>query len=602
MPDLTAGGLLMKRRLATILFADIAGYSRLMSMDESGTLTRLLQLRGELLEPEVASHSGRIVDYTGDGMLAEFADPGSAVQCAIAIQKKAAERELELATDRRLALRIGIHAADVIDEAQSIFGDGVNIASRLEQLAEPGGLCLSDDVYRAVADTIDIACEFGGDARLKNIENPVGVWLWPTAHRIGDVPQLPPPAGKPSLAVLPFLDLGGSDTNTAFADGLVEDLTTALGRLNWLFVVARTSTFALRGQTVDAKEASRRLGVRYLLEGSVRRAGDRFRLNAQLIDATSGSHLWAERFDAAAEDIFDLQDRVVASTIAAIEPSLLRAEGERARRTRPSDMRAHEYYLRAVNLMHAALVDPAGGALDEARGLLATAVELEPNYAPALALAGYFEAKALLFGRLPNVAEARQRALGLVERALRADDSEPLALGAYGFVSANEGGDLDRAAAMVERALTLNPNSALLWNFAGEVRLYLGEHERAITCFLESMRLNPLDQRAITNAAYLAFAFLFLGQADEAVRWAERAVHFAPNPLSYRILAASLAAGGRISEAREATAKLLALQPNSCLQRSRGANYRRTEDLARYVDSLQKAGLPDAPTGALAPE
>lgn len=250
--------------------------------------------------------------------------------------------------------------------------------------------------------------------------------------------------------------------------------------------------------------------------------------------------------------------------------------------------------------MAGALTNPAGGALDEARGLLAKAVELDPGYAPALALAGYFEAKASLFGRHADGEAGERHALDLVERAVRADPLEPLALGAYGFVSANASGDLDRAAAYIERALALNANSPLLWNFAGEVYMYIGEHDRAIECLHRSMRLNPLDQRTITNVAFLAFAHLFGRQPMEAVSWARRAVVLAPNPLSYRILAASLAEAGWIDEARDATIQLLKLQPNSCLRRSRGSNYRRPEDLELYVQALRKAGLPEEPTGELA--
>ena len=335
--------------------------------------------------------------------------------------------------------------------------------------------------------------------------------------------------------------------------------------------------------------------MRYLLEGSIRGAGSRVRINCQLIDTTDGKHIWADRFDGSTDDLLKLQDAIVESTVGAIEPNLLRAEANRVRAARVEDMRAHQLYLRATNLMAPALADPAGGALDEARALLAKAVDLDPNYAPALALAGYFEAKAFMFGRHSDP----KLGLSLVERALKADPDEPLALGCFGFVSANSRGDLDRAAAYIDRALALNANSPLLWNFAGEVAMYVGDHDRAIDALLRSMRLNPLDQRTITNAAYMAFAYFMKGEAEEGVRWAQRAVILAPNPLSYRILAATLAEAGRIDEARDAAAVLLTLQPNSCLSRSRGASYRRPEDLNRYVSALENAGLPEDPTGML---
>jgi TolB-like protein/class 3 adenylate cyclase/Flp pilus assembly protein TadD len=586
----------MQRRLAAVLAADIAGYSRLVGIDEEGTHRRLRALRAEIIEPVVRCHDGRVVNYAGDGALVEFGSVVRAVECALALQRAIAEIEPEAKPDRRLALRIGLHVGDVIVDEEHIYGDCVNIASRLEQLAEPGGVCLSDRVRNEIAERLDIVCDYGGEPPLKNIVRRVGVWFWPTSDRGSDAPPLLPPADKPSLAVLPFEHFGEASTDDGLADGIVEDLTTALARLNWLFVIARTSAFALKRAPVDAIEAGRRLGVRYLLEGSVRQADRRVRINGQLIDAGSGNHIWADRFDGQIDDLLGLQDQIVSSVVGAIEPTLLKAESDRALLTRPEDMRAHHYYLRAAGLMTAALTEPEGTAFDDARSLLVEAIRLDPGYAPALALAAYFEAKASVFGR----ASGTRKASDLAERAVRADALDPLALGIYGFVSANAEGDLDQAAEYVDRALTLNPNSPLLWNFAGEVRMYLGDHDGAIECLHRSMRLNPLDQRTITNAAYLAFAHLFRHEPEEAVRWASRGVLLARNPLTYRILAASLAAAGRIDEARAAAAEMLRLQPNACLSRSRGANYRRPEDLATYVEALRRAGLPEEPTGQLA--
>jgi TolB-like protein/class 3 adenylate cyclase/Flp pilus assembly protein TadD len=589
-----------QRKLAAIMVADVAGYSRLTGLDETDTHRRLMALRAEVLEPLIGGHGGRLVSYTGDGSLAEFPSLVRAVECALAIQCATAEREPGAAPDRRMALRIGLHFGDVIASGADIYGDGVNVAVRLEQIAEPGGICFSNRVHDEIVGRIQFDCEYGGKAPLKNIARPVDIWFWPTSNRGGRAPRILPPPDKPSVGVMPFDEFGARSEDDGLADGMAEDLTTALARLNWLFVVSRTSAFALKGLKIDSAEAGRRLGVRYLLEGSIRRAGERVRIHGQLVDARSGVHIWADHFDGQLGNLLDLQDEIVSSIVGAIEPSLLRAEAERARSARPEDMRSHHYYLRAIGLMAAAFTDPAGGALDEARLLLAKAVELDPGYAPALALAGYFEAKAYMFGRIADAESGKKHALDLVERAVRADPDEPFALGAYGFVSANAGGDLDRAASYIDRALNLNANSPLLWNFAGEIRMYIGDHDSAIQCLHRSMRLNPLDQRTVTNASYLAFAHMFSREPEEAVRWAQRAVIIAPNPLSYRILAASLADGGRIDEARTATAKLLKMQPNACLRRSRGANYRRPEDLLLYVKSLCKAGLPEEPTGELA--
>jgi TolB-like protein/class 3 adenylate cyclase/Flp pilus assembly protein TadD len=589
----------MERRLSAILAADVAGYSRLIGLDEADTFARLKALRAELLEPFVASHDGHIFSYSGDGILADFTSVVRAVECAIAVQRAAAERDPDAPPDRRMALRIGVHTGDVISEAGDLYGDVVNVAARLEQLAEPGGVCLSDRAHEETAGRVDAIFEHGGKPPLKNIARAVGIWFWPSSNRGGRAPRLVPPVDRPSIAVMPFQSVGGGVEGIALADGMVEDLTTALARLNWLFVVARTSAFALRGQAVDAREVGRRLGVRYLLEGSVRCAKERVRVTGQLIDTAKGEHIWADHFDGSIADIFGLQDEIVASTIGALEPTMLRVEGKRARLTPPEDMQAHHFYLQAVNMMGEAFTNPESGALEEARALLERAIELDPCYAPALALAGYYEAKALLFGRHANDAAGEKHALELAERAVRNGPEDPLALGAYGFVCANTVGDLDRAAAFADRALALNQNSPLLWNFAGEVRMYLGEHDRAIECFHRSMQLNPLDSRTITNAAFLAYAYLFRQQPEEAVRWAQRAALTARNPLSFRILAASLAAADRIDEARLAMAELLRMQPNACLRRSRGSNYKRSVDLEIYVESLRKAGAPEEPTGAL---
>ncbi|WFU85850.1 adenylate/guanylate cyclase domain-containing protein [Rhizobium sp. CC1099] len=404
------------------------------------------------LNPLIRNHGGHVVGYACDGTLAEFPSLVRAAECAFAIQRAAGEREPEAAPDRRLALRIGLHFGDVIATGADIHGDGVNIAARLEQLAEPGGVCFSDRVHDEIIGKIDIDCEYGGEPELKNISRRFGVWFWPTSLRSGRAPRILPPADKPSIGVMPFDVFGAGAEEDGFADGVAEDLTSALSRLNWLFVVSRMSAFALKGVKIDAAEAGRRLGVRYLLEGSVRRANGRVRIAAQLIEASTGAHIWADHFDGRLDDIFELQDEIVSSTVGAIEPSLLRAEAERIRNPRAEDVRAHHHYLRATALMGAAFTNPAGGALDESRELLAQAIELDPGYAPALALAGYFEAKAWLFGRIADGEAGKRHAVDLVERAVRADPQEPLALGAYGFVSANSSGDLDRAVAYIERA------------------------------------------------------------------------------------------------------------------------------------------------------
>jgi len=583
----------VKRRLAAILAGDIAGYSRLTAVDEAGTHHRVKTLRRDVITPIVQAHEGRIVRFVGDGALVEFASVVGATECAMQIQHRLAELARDQASDQQLLLRLGIHLGEVIADEEDIFGDGVNIAARLEQLAEPGGLCISDRVYEEVSNKVEATFEPGGRPPLKNIAKPVDVYFW--TPRPGPSPLMAPPLpDKPSLAVMPFDNLSGNPEDDHLADGLVEDLTTALGRLNWLFVVARTSTFVFKGRRIDIRAAATQLGVRYVLEGSVRRAGERVRVTGQLIDAATGTHCWAHRFDGRLEDIFELQDEITALVVAAIEPSILRVEIEKARATRPEDLRAHHFYHRALDLMGVAFANALDERFDLARGYLARAIELDPNYAPALALAAFFETKALLFGQYSDRAATEERALELGERAIRADPVDPMALGCYAFVLATMSEDLDRAAALVDRALAVSQNSPLIWSLSGEVRMYLGDHDTAIEHFQRAIRLNPLvDTWANWITTFMAFALFFKRRTEEALQCAEKAALTNRNPVTYRILAATRAEAGRIEAAHEAIQELLRLQPNSCLRRSRQSSYRRPEDLERYVEALRKAGLPE---------
>jgi len=346
----------VERRLAAILAADVAGYSRLMGADEEGTHERLKALRRELVDPEIAEHKGRIVKTTGDGLLMEFPSVVEAVACAVAIQRRAGRRNAEIPTDQRIELRIGINLGDVIVEEGDIYGDGVNIAARLEALAEPGGICVSRVVRDQVRDKLAFGFEDMGEQQVKNIARPVRV------HRVllGEKPSSPEPGAaastqpllalpdKPSIAVLPFANMSGDPEQEYFADGMVEEIITALSRIRWLFVIARNSTFTYKGQSLDIKQVGRELGVRYILEGSVRKAGGRVRITAQLIDALTGAHLWADRFDGSLEDVFDLQDQVAASVAGVIEPTLQAAEAARSANRPTDDLTAYDLYLRAV--------------------------------------------------------------------------------------------------------------------------------------------------------------------------------------------------------------------------------------------------------------
>jgi len=359
------------RRLAAILAADVVGYSRLMGENEAGTAQALREHRAAA-DPLIAEHGGRLVKTTGDGALIEFGSVVGAVQCAIALQQLMAERNLGISKDRRMDLRIGVHLGDVLIDGDDIIGDGVNIAARLEGVAEPGGICISEDAFRQVRGRVDAEFEDIGEQSLKNIVRPVRV------YRVGPkspLPNPPPLAGegrvgalslpdKPSIAVLPFQNLSGDQEQDYFADGVVEEITTAISRLPWLFVIARNSSFTYKGRAVDVKQVARELGVRYVLEGSVRKAGNRVRITGQLIDTATGAHIWGDRFDGALDDIFELQDRVASNVVGAIEPKLQKSEIERVTRKPTGSLGAYDLYLRALEQYHKYTKEGFGEAVD----------------------------------------------------------------------------------------------------------------------------------------------------------------------------------------------------------------------------------------------
>jgi adenylate cyclase len=371
----------VERRLSAIFAGDVAGYSRLMGADEEGTLARLNAHRREFLEPNIAEHRGRIVKRTGDGILIEFLSAVDAVRCAIQQQRGMAERNVGVAPDKRIELRVGIHVGDIMIEEGDIFGDGVNIAARLESIAQPGGICISDDAYRQVRGKLDANFQDSGEQALKNIARPVRVYQWQpdTAVAADNVSATPALPDKPSIAVLPFQNMSGDPEQEYFADGMVEDIITGLSRVKWLFVIARNSSFAYKGKAVDVKQIGRELGVRYVLEGSVRRASNHVRINAQLIDAGNGAHLWAERYDRPLDDIFAMQDEITLSVIGAIEPSLRAAESDRVKRKRPESLGAYDLVLRAMPHVFVAMPEEASKSLP----LLERALALEPDYALA---------------------------------------------------------------------------------------------------------------------------------------------------------------------------------------------------------------------------
>ena len=595
----TLSGEHVERRLAAILAADVAGSCRLIGIDEEGTLARLKALRRTLFDPKIAEHHGRIVKNTGDGAIAEFASVVDAVRCADEIQRGMAEQNIDVPQDKRIELRIGIHVGDIIIEENDIFGDGVNIAVRLEGIAEPGGISISDDARRQIRGKVDVTFEDLGSQSLKNIAEPMQVWrvpygravpAVPTRPRVDDALTLP---DKPSIAVLPFPNLSSDPEQEYFADGMVDDIITALSRFKALFVIARNSSFTYKGRAVDVKQIGRELGVRYVLEGSVRKAANRVRITGQLVDTATGAHLWADRFDGGLGDIFDLQDQVTESVVGAIAPAVEKAEIERAKRKPTESLDAYALYLRGL----ARFYQFAGRQVnDEALRLFNSAIEIDPDFASAYARAAscyaYAKGNGWISGTPNEIAEVTR----LAQRAVELGKDDAMALAASGWALAYIVRDLEAGAGLIDRALVLNSNLAEAWFYGGWVKNYLGEPEPAIERFARAMRLSPFDPRVTAMRAGTAHAHFFLGRYDEAASWVAMALQDNPDyQPGLRIAAASNAMAGRPEQAHQAVARLRQLNPALRVSNLKDVvgPFRRAEDLSRFEEGLRRAGLPE---------
>jgi adenylate cyclase len=581
----------VERKLAAILAADVAGYSRLMGADEEGTLARLKLCRRELIDPKIAEHRGRIVKTTGDGILIEFGSVVDAVRCALEVQRGMAGRNAEMPDDTRIAFRVGVNLGDVIIDGDDIYGDGVNIAARLEAIAAPGGICISEAAYQQVRDKLAVGFEDLGERELKNIARPVRVYRVGETEAAKERPALALP-DRPSIAVLPFQNLSGDPEQEYFADGMVEDIIAALSRMRWLFVIARNSSITYKGRTVDVKQVARELGVRYVLEGSVRKAASRVRIAGQLIDGSTGVHLWADRFEGALEDVFDLQDQMTASVVGAIAPRLEQAEIERAKRKPTASLDAYDYYLRGM-----ASVNPwTRESTSEALRMFYRAIELDADFASAHGAAAwcyvYRKIGNCMTDREQEIAEAAR----LARRAVELGKDDATALTAGGVALAYIVGDLDDGAALIDRGLALNPSLASAWLFSGWVRIWLGEPDSAIEHIARAMRLNPFDPFSVWMLGATAHAHFYALRYDVASLWAERALRSSPNTLlALRIAAASNALAGRLEQAQRLLARLRQLDPGlhvSNLGNTLGL-YRRQEYVARLEEGLRRAGLPE---------
>jgi TolB-like protein/class 3 adenylate cyclase len=580
-----------EHRLAAIMATDVVGYSSLMQSDEAKALSALAMIR-QVTTDQIKQHRGRIANTAGDSILAEFGSAVEAVSCAMALQEGLSNRN----EGHGIQLRIGIHIGDVVDKDGDLFGTAVNVAARLEGIAQPSSIVISAAVRDAIAGKLPASLTDLGLKSLKNIEEPLRAYTispragspLPGASRAGEALPLP---NKPSIAVLPFDDLSGERDQEYFADGMAEEIITALSRFQRLFVIARNSSFAYRGRALDVKQIGQELGVRYVLEGSVRKAGSRIRITGQLIDASTGAHLWADRFDGVLDDVFDLQDQVTARVVGAIAPKLEQAEIERTRRKPTENLDAYDYYMRGLAGVHQWTKE----GNEEALRHLYHAIELDPNFAPAYGMAArcYSQRKASgwVRDRAWEVAEAER----LARRAAELGKDDALSLCTAGIALDFVVGDISDGAALIDRAIVLNPNLAWAWLFGGWAKLWLGEADAAIERIVRAMRLSPNDPHSFSMYTAMAAAHFFADRFIEALLWAEMAILERPNfTLPALVAAASNGHLGRLADAEKAMARVRRLDPELRIS-NLGERYinARHEVFAKWEEGLRLAGLPE---------
>ena len=586
------------RRLAAIVAADVAGYSRLMGLDEVGTARTLREHRA-VTDALVAKHGGRLVKTTGDGVLLEFSSVVDAVECAVAVQAVMAQRNEGVSAERQMSFRIGINLGDILIEGDDILGDGVNVAARLEGIAEPGGICISSSAYDQVRGKVAVEFADLGEQRLKNIDRPVRIYAVKSSGNLGVIapdvlPSHPetqkplPLPDKPSIAVLPFENLSGDPEQEYFADGMVEEIITALSRFKWLFVIARNSSFTFKGKAVNVKQVGHELGVRYVLEGSVRKASGKVRITGQLIDAVTGAHIWADRFERDLTDVFALQDEVTVAVVSAIEPKLLQTEIAMATRRRPENLTAYDFYLRALQQSY--LTTREG--LAEATRLAHRALELDPRFGYVAALAGVCHMQNVQFGYAVDPQFDRKEAVRLMRVALSLDDGDPDTLADAAAISAFMVGDSESEIEMADRAVALNPNSTLAWRGRGWVYRNAGLPEEAVRSFERAIRLSPVDRSLHLALIGMGSALIELGRFGDTIIAGKKAQRQNPSYIAaYRCLASAFAHLGRDAEAREAAARVLELDPAFTISAwiARGGQ----SNAKLLIEGLRKAGLPE---------
>ena len=581
------------RRLAAILAADVVAYSRMMAADESGTLAALKRHREAVFDPAVAEHNGRIVKLIGDGTLVEFASVVDAVNCALAIQRTLAA---EVATGPKITLRIGVNLGDIIIDGDDIYGDGVNVAARLEPLAEPGGVCLASIVNESVGTRIDVAFSDGGEVHVKNIDRPIRIWKWhpgaaaepARAPKADPAPAKAERTDKPSIAVLPFTNMSGDQEQEYFSDGITEDIITDLSKVAGLLVIARNSSFAYKGRNVDIRTVGRELGVRSVLEGSIRRAGNRVRITAQLIDAADGGHLWAERYDRDLTDIFAVQDEVTLQIVNALKVTLSPAEKARVAETGTSNVAAHDAFLHGRELILAPTKTRA--AFEQSIEDFNKAIALDPGYGAAYA--GLAMAHNVDFHNhfTADGNRALEVAAGFADQAVKLGPNDPF-VRFVAAVVATFRGDFDRVATEVDAALALNPNSAVAHGTRGMADIYAGDPLSAIPRLEKATRLDPASLGH--NLHHLGTAHLTAGKYEAAAAIFRERIRLVPGTdISRAFLASALGHLGRADEAREVWRELKEINPAySFDEHVARLPFRNPADVARIRQGLIAAGL-----------
>jgi TolB-like protein/Flp pilus assembly protein TadD len=581
----------LERKLAAILYADVAGYSRLTGEDEEGTHHRLSAYL-DVITASIEKHDGKVMHFAGDAVLADFGSVVAALSSAVEIQREIAEHNKDVPRDRQLNFRIGLNLGDVIADRNEIYGDGVNVAARLQSLAEPGGICISESVRTAVGNKLPVDYEFLGEQQVKNIEEPVRAYRIPLSEQEARSPSTSTQApAKPSLAVLPFANMSDDPEQEYFSDGITEDITTALSNTGWYYVTARNSAFYYKGKAIDVRQIGKELGVQYVLEGSVRRMGEKVRVTAQLIETGGGKHIWGHRYDGTLADIFDFQDQITETIVGTIEGMFQRAEAERVGQKRPESMEAYDYLLHGLAYMNKVTPEDTQTALQ----YFYKAIEKDLGYARAYAYAAWCYRREVQLKGMMLSEEQQTEAIRLMEAALKADKDDPIVLWHAAGLKAHFERDFESALSLVERSLSIDPNSPRAWNTSASIHIAMGHSDTARKQAEHVVRISPRNPSHWVSYTHIAEANLQDMRYQEAADGAKKALQLNNYMVpAHLILAASCAHIGRLDEAQAAIKRALELNPELSIAKLPSLfAIARYKNLDAYLDGLRKAGMPE---------